>query len=175
MPPKDSHPLRLARCGEAKPSRGQKRKAQSTTGPTATPGGGGGGGGADKFHSAVDKFLHRILGLTLDEAEGSPSYQGGARDGVHRRALALLMPPATPAIAGPADASREEARGCDVVRSLRSLLLHGPARISPPRAPATPKDCARTASPRTTKNGPASCSNRWLMRIHPRGFPAPIR
>lgn len=92
-------------------------------------------GSTDKCYSVVDSFLRTILRLEISE-DLSGQYSGGSRDAVYQKSRSLLMLSSTPSKSASLGTSQKEKNGqpcsCDLISSLRSLLLYGSTRKNPP-------------------------------------------
>lgn len=86
-------------------------------------------GSTDKCYCTVDSLLRTLLRLNAStEMSGSRKYSGGARNVVYQKSCSILMQPTN---IGSTQLS-EITLVCDLISSLRSLLLFGPTRANPP-------------------------------------------
>ena len=85
-------------------------------------------GSTDKCYCTVDSLLRAILRLNASkEMNSSGKYSGGARNNVYQNSCSILMQPTNN---GSTQLS-EIPFICDLISSLRSLLLFGPTRTNP--------------------------------------------
>ena len=91
-------------------------------------------GGADKCYRVVDRFLRRILRLGDSAGTERPAnYHGKSRDAVCEKSRSvLLLPSANTVSKGTGKEHCLKIGRCDLLRSLRSLLLYGPANANAP-------------------------------------------
>mmetsp|Transcript_20160 Transcript_20160/g.43793 ORF Transcript_20160/g.43793 Transcript_20160/m.43793 type:complete len:1384 (-) Transcript_20160:144-4295(-) len=84
-------------------------------------------------YSAVDSFLRTILRLNTSKEMGSSvQYHGGSsRDIVYQKSRSILIQPSTPKTTSQKDQNNEPC-SCDLITSLRSVLLYGSTRKNPP-------------------------------------------
>lgn len=93
-----------------------------------------------KYNSPVDYFLRTILRLNgANESTGTNRYSGESRKLVYMTSFSILMQRVT---------SDEHTSNCDLISSLRSVLLYGPTRTNPP----IPGDAGRLRENCVTKN-----------------------
>ncbi|KAL3776550.1 hypothetical protein ACHAW5_008712 [Stephanodiscus triporus] len=86
-------------------------------------------GSTDKRYCAVDSLLRTILRLNAStKMSGSGKYSGGARNIIYQKSCSILMQPTN---IGSTQLS-EITLVCDLISSLRSLLLFGSTRANPP-------------------------------------------
>jgi len=98
----------------------------------------------DKCYTSVEYFLRSILRLDV-KGESEDSYSGKARDVVYQNARSILMPTSSTASN---KKSKDQTVCCDLISSLRTLLLYGPIKTNPP----IPADCGRLRENCVTKD-----------------------
>ena len=113
----------------------KKGKGQSTSKASATD-----NKNTDKCYQSVEYFLRALLHLdTFKGGSGeSKQYSGGARDAVNHQSQAILIQTTRPS----------EQNSCDLISSLRTILLYGSTKASPP----IPGDAGRLRENCVTKD-----------------------
>jgi len=99
----------------------------------------------DKCYTSVEYFLRSILRLDVIKGESGDSYSGKSRDVVYHNARSILMPTSSTASN---KKSKDQTVCCDLISSLRTLLLYGPTKTNPP----IPADCGRLRENCVTKD-----------------------
>ena len=99
----------------------------------------------DKCYQSVEYFLRAILRLDTFKGDGGDAvqYSGGSRDLVYEKSRSALMCTSIPT----RNATNDQF-SCDLMSSLRSILLYGPTKTNPP----IPGDAGRLRENCVTKD-----------------------